>query len=430
MQATVLGAGYVGLTTAVCLAKLGHSVTAYDASPERSTLLRAGSVPFHERGLPELLQEGISSGRLCIAESIESALEGADLVLVCVGTPLDDSGTADLAQVRSACGSIADHAPEAQVVIRSTLPLGETANAALWLRRDSLDGVVTNPEFLRQGNAVEDFLAPTRIVLGTPDGATTRASELVLELYADISAPILVTDFNSAEMIKNAANAFLATKLSFVNEVADLCEAYGADVKAVVRGIGLDPRIGSTYLSPGIGFGGSCLPKELANMVRLGEQRDVGVPLMKGAAQTNEGRAARTVDRIESLAGPVRDSRIALLGLAFKAGTDDIRYSPALAMAKELAGRGATVVAQDPVVPMRATEGIDRLQRADEAASAFEESDLVIVATEWPEYGDLDWHELMQRVRRPIVFDGRSMLNAGDLRDDGWTVIEVGRAAS
>lgn len=430
MQVSVLGAGYVGLTTAVCLAKLGHSVTAYDASPDRSAALQAGSVPFHERGLPELLHEGLSSGRLCIADSMETALKGADLVLVCVGTPLDDSGTADLAQVRSACGSIGDHAPGAHVMIRSTLPLGETANAALWLRRQSLDGVVTNPEFLRQGNAVEDFLAPTRIVIGTPGGATTRAAELALELYAGISAPILITDFNSAEMIKNAANAFLATKLSFINEVADLCEAYGADVKAVVRGIGLDPRIGSTYLNPGIGFGGSCLPKELANMVRLGQQRDVAVPLMAGAAQTNERRAARTVDRIESLTGLVRGSRIALLGLAFKAGTDDLRYSPSVAMAKGPAGRGASVVAHDPAVPMRATAGIDGLQRAAEAESACEGSDLVILATEWPEYGDLDWHELMQRVRHPVVFDGRNMLNAGDLRDDGWTVIQVGRSAS
>jgi len=430
MQASVLGAGYVGLTTAVCLAKLGHSVTAYDASPDRSTALRAGAVPFHERGLPGLLQEGLSSGRLCIADSMESALEGADLVLVCVGTPLDDSGTADLAQVRSACGSIADHAPRAHVVIRSTLPLGETVNAALWLGRESLDGVVTNPEFLRQGNAVDDFLAPTRIVVGTPDGTTTRAAELALDLYAEISAPILITDFNSAEMIKNAANAFLATKLSFINEVADLCEAYGADVKAVVRGIGLDPRIGSTYLNPGIGFGGSCLPKELANMVRLGQQRDVAVPLMAGAAQTNERRAGRTADRIESLSGAVQGQRIALLGLSFKPGTDDLRYSPSLALARELVSRGARVIAHDPAVPMWATAEIDGLQRAAEAESACAQSDLVIVATEWPEYGDLDWNGLVHHVQRAVVFDGRNMLNAGELRDHGWKVIEVGRSAS
>ena len=316
MQATVLGAGYVGLTTAVCLAKLGHSVTAYDASPERSTALRAGNVPFHERGVPELLQEGIASGRLCIADSIESALKDADLVLVCVGTPLDDSGTADLAQVRSACGSIADHAPDAHVVIRSTLPLGETANAALWLRRASLDGVVTNPEFLRQGNAVEDFLAPTRIVLGTPDGATTRAAELALELYADISAPILITDFNSAEMIKNAANAFLATKLSFINEVADLCEAYGADVKAVVRGIGLDPRIGSTYLSPGIGFGG--LPSEGARehgppgrAARRRRAADEG----RGPDERGSSRSNRGSHRVGHRAGPRQPRRAARVGV-------------------------------------------------------------------------------------------------------------------
>jgi UDPglucose 6-dehydrogenase len=430
MQATVLGAGYVGLTTAVCLAHLGHSVTVYEASPDRTATLRQGSVPFYEAGLPELLQEGLASGRLCIADSMQAALEGADLVLVCVGTPLDATGAADLRQVFSACGSIGDVAPDANVVIRSTLPLGETANASDWLRRESLEGVVTNPEFLRQGTAVKDFLAPTRIVVGTPDGATSKAAQLVLELYAGISAPVLITDFNSAEMIKNAANAFLATKLSFVNEVADLCEAYGADVKAVVRGIGLDPRIGSTYLNPGIGFGGSCLPKELANMVRLGQLRDVAVPLMAGAAQTNERRAGRTADRIESVCGPVQGQRIALLGLSFKAGTDDLRYSPSLALARELISRGARVIAHDPAVPMSATAEIESLQRAADADSTCDQADLVILATEWPEYGDLDWSGLLHRVHRAVVFDGRNMLNADELRDHGWTVIEVGRSAS
>jgi len=430
MQASVLGAGYVGLTTAVCLAHLGHSVTVYDASPDRTATLLQGSVPFYEEGLPELLREGLTAGHLCIADSIQAALEGADLVLVCVGTPLDAGGAADLGQVVSACGSIGEFAPGATVVIRSTLPLGETANASAWLRRESLERVVTNPEFLRQGSAVKDFLAPTRIVVGTPDGATSKAAELVLELYAEISAPVLVTDFNSAEMIKNAANAFLATKLSFVNEVADLCEAYRADVKAVVRGIGLDPRIGSTYLNPGIGFGGSCLPKELANMVRLGQQRDVAVPLMAGAAQTNERRAGRTADRIESLSGAVQGQRIALLGLSFKPGTDDLRYSPSLALARELVSRGAHVIAHDPAVPMWATAEIDGLQRAPDVESACDQSDLVILATEWPEYGDINWGGLVHHVQRAVVFDGRNMLNAADLRDHGWKVIEVGRSAS
>jgi UDPglucose 6-dehydrogenase len=365
-----------------------------------------------------------------VADSAEEAMRGADLVLICVGTPLDRDGHSDLRQVQTACGMVAEHAIQADVVIRSTLPLGETVRAGTWLERDNLDGVVTNPEFLRQGTAVGDFLDPTRIVVGTQDGSRTSAAERLLDLYAGLSAPIIVTDFNSAEMIKNASNAFLAAKLSFVNEVADLCEAYGADVTAVIPGVGLDPRIGSTYLNPGIGFGGSCLPKELANMVRLGQQRGLAMPLMMGAAQTNDQRAARIADRIESLTGAVRERRVAMLGLAFKPGTDDLRYSPAIAIVRELTERGASVVGHDPVVPPTATAALASFEQVAAIESALDASELVILATEWPEYRELDWRALRSRVRRPVIFDGRNVLDAGALRDAGWSVIQIGRATA
>jgi UDPglucose 6-dehydrogenase len=428
MRVSVLGAGYVGLTTAVCLSHLGHSVTVYESDPVRSATLQEGRVPFHETRLPELLRNGLATGNVCVAETAEKALRGADLVLICVGTPLDRDGHSDLRQVQSACGMVAEHANQAAVVIRSTLPLGETVRAGTWLERDNLDGVVTNPEFLRQGTAVGDFLDPTRIVVGTQDGSRTSAAERLLDLYAGLSAPIIVTDFNSAEMIKNASNAFLAAKLSFVNEVADLCEAYGADVTAVIPGVGLDPRIGSTYLNPGIGFGGSCLPKELANMVRLGQQRGLAMPLMTGAAQTNDQRAARIADRIETLIGGVREKRVAMLGLAFKPGTDDLRYSPAIAIVRELTGRGASVVGHDPVVPPSATATLASFQQVDAVESALDASELVILATEWPEYSELNWRMLRSRVRRPVIFDGRNVLDVTALHDAGWSVIRVGRA--
>lgn len=430
MDITVLGSGYVGLTTTACLAHLGHVVTTFDPSAQRTSLLRAGKVPLHEKGLPQLLDEGLAAGRIRVSETAVEALEGAPLVLICVGTPLDDDGRADLSQVQAACGSIADAAAGADVVVRSTLPLGETASVGQWLNRSKMDLVLTNPEFLRQGAAVADFLRPTRIVIGTADGITTPAAERLLTVYAAIEAPILVTDFTSAEMIKNTANAFLATKLSFINEVADLCEAYGADVEAVVAGIGLDPRIGSTYLSPGIGFGGSCLPKELANLVRLGQERGLEIPLMVGAAQTNEQRASRIVDRIESLTGSVRGLRVGLLGVAFKPGTDDIRHSPSLAVASILRDRGADVNAHDPVVPNLATDGIPGIQRSSDPMAACELADLVILGTEWPEYLQLDWTELAGRVRRAVIFDGRNVLDAGQLRMQGWQVIQVGRTAT
>jgi len=429
MRVSVLGAGYVGLTTATCLADIGHTVTVFDTNPERAIALRRGEVPFHEPRLPDLLANVVASGRLRPVADVEDAMTDAELILVCVGTPLDLDGEADLSQVHAACRSIAARTRATPVVIRSTLPLGETINASSWLSREGLQTVATNPEFLRQGAAIDDFMAPTRIVIGTPDGRTNTAAEALIQLYAGISAPTLVTDFNSAEMIKNAANAYLATKLSFVNEVADLCDAYGADITAVVNGIGLDPRIGATYLGAGIGFGGSCLPKELANMVRLGHRRGLAVPLMAGAAQTNEQRPSLIVDRIEDAVGSVRGCRVALLGLAFKPNTDDTRYSPAIALAEKLITRGAVVVAHDPVARLARSESLTGFSRAENVVDAIEGSDIVVLATEWPEYLDLDWPDLATRARGAVVFDGRNMLDAERVRAAGWRVMQVGRAS-
>jgi len=261
MRLTVIGAGYVGLVTAACLARLGHEVACLEVAPERLDALRAGRVPFHEPGLAELVSEGLAAGRLRPVGDAAEALPGAEAVLVCVGTPLGEDGSADMSQVRSGCAAIAQHVPDAAILVRSTLPLGAWADVSRWLGRQDADRVALNPEFLRQGTAVSDFLAPTRIVIGTPDGGESAASRVVRRIYDGLASPILVTDFASAEMIKNAANVFLAAKLTFINEIADLCVSYGADVGDVVEGIGLDPRIGGSYLRPGIGFGGSCLPR-------------------------------------------------------------------------------------------------------------------------------------------------------------------------
>ena len=274
MQISIIGGGYVGLVTAACLAQLDNEVRLLEVSPDRVAALRNGQVPFHEPRLQELVQLSRNAGSLMATADPRDALEGADVVLVCVGTPLAEDGAADLSQVQSACADIRRQAFDAPVVIRSTLPVGSTGGLQAWLGRPSMDSVVTNPEFLRQGTAVRDFQSPTRIVIGTADGAENSASQVVRSIYEPLGTDcVIVTDYATAEMIKNVANAFLATKLSFINEVADLCEVYGADVDTVVDGIGRDPRIGSTYLRPGIGFGGSCLPKELANLVpevRLG----------------------------------------------------------------------------------------------------------------------------------------------------------------
>jgi UDPglucose 6-dehydrogenase len=428
VDVAVLGAGYVGAISAACLADRGHDVTVVEVPGPRLAAYKAGRVPIFEPGLDDLFQSMLAAGRLRVTDDLPDALVNRPVVLICVGTPLSIDGEADLRQVEAACRAISASGSEAVVVIRSTLPIGTTAIVGQWLGRSLLANVITNPEFLAQGSAIRDFLAPSRIVIGTHDGQPSAASCLVEELYAGIDAPILVTDFASAEMIKNAANAFLATKLSFVNEVADLCEAFGANVEAVVRGIGLDPRIGATYLRPGIGYGGSCLPKELANLVRLG--RDHGLPMrMLGAAGTaNDERSGYIAQRLEDVLGSFDGRRVALLGLAFKPLTDDTRYSPAVSLAAELTKRGAEVVAHDPAVPVAATASMTRLGRASTVDMAVAGSDLVVLATEWPEYRTLEWEELGKLVRSRVMFDGRNALDADAMRRAGWRVLRVGSA--
>jgi UDPglucose 6-dehydrogenase len=312
--------------------------------------------------------------------------------------------------------------------MRSTLPLGESANLAGWLERASLDGVVTNPEFLRQGTAVADFVQPTRIVFGTVTGEETMGSVAARAIYEGVDAPVIVTGYSAAELIKNAANAYLAMKLSFVNEIADLCEVYGADVEAVVEGIGLDPRIGSSYMRPGIGFGGSCLPKELANMLALGRRRGLPMHTFDAASRSNDERSKRIANRVEGVLGPLNGRRVAMLGLAFKANTDDTRNSPAIALARELIARGALIAAHDPKVPDPVTRAISGLTRVDAAVAAIEGAELVVIATEWPEYQALDWAGLSSRAARPVVFDGRNVLDRSTLEQAGWQVIRVGGA--
>jgi UDPglucose 6-dehydrogenase len=429
MHVCIIGAGYVGLVTAAGLASAGHTISLLEISPHRLEALRNGRVPFHEPGLQELVTRSMASGSLRVTDDPATALAGAELAMICVGTPLSADGDADLSQVRSACEAIAAWAPLIPVVVRSTLPLGTTEHLPEWLNRSGPDGLLTNPEFLRQGTAVSDFLNPTRIVVGQAHGAADAAVEQVRSLYAGFDAPFILTDFATAEMIKNSANAFLATKLSFVNEVADLCEAYGADVQVVVRGMGLDPRIGTTYLRPGIGFGGSCLPKELANMVRLGAARELTMPLMRGAARTNEERPAQIAQRLDRLVGGLRGRRVAVLGLTFKPDTDDTRYSPSLALVARLLEYGAAVVAHDPVLPLTA-QTLPHLERAEDPATAITGAELVVLATEWPMYQALDWIRMASLARTPVLYDGRGVLDRQALDNAGWTLVTVGRGSS
>jgi UDPglucose 6-dehydrogenase len=429
MDIAVLGGGYVGVVTAACLADRGHHVTIHDVDGIRSERLAAGVVPFFEPGLAELFASVLATGHLTADPQADTALAGRDTVLICVGTPLGEDGEADLRQVRSACRMVKDHAgTTAAIVIRSTLPLGSSVNLGEWLGRPSLAGVAANPEFLRQGSAITDFQKPTRIVIGTADGRGSTADEAVRDLYTSIEAPILSTDFASAEMIKNASNAYLAMKLSFVNEIADLCEAYDADVDSVIEGMSLDPRIGGSYLRPGIGFGGSCLPKELANLLRLGRRRNLPMHMFDAASRSNDERANRIAQRVEVAIGRVEGRKLGQLGLSYKAGTDDTRYSPAVALARALLARGATVNAHDPQVPIAATSWLHGLSRARDPESAVTDSELVILATDWPEYRALDWRHLASVASSAVLLDGRNALDPVAMDAAGWLLLRVGRS--
>jgi UDPglucose 6-dehydrogenase len=419
----VVGAGYVGLVTAVGLAGLGARVHLVEIRQDRLEKLRRGVPPIHEAGLPEALTAAVSSGALTVsAEPIEDVA----IALVCVGTPIGADGRSDLSELRNALSGLAPYlGPEVPLVIRSTLPPGSTRLAVEWSgvppRR-----VFTNPEFLRQGTALEDFRRPSRIVIGRFPDADPVALALVESLYAGIEAPRLVVDVASAELIKNGANAFLALKLSFANEIASLSEEYGADVDEVIGGIALDPRIGSQYMRPSFGFGGSCLPKELQALAASGVARGLSMDVTMAASSANAAQQARFAERIESVVGGLGGRRIGLLGLAFKAGTDDVRESPALNVAAQMLNAGASVRAYDPQASANARAVLPRLEIAQTASDALDGAEAAVIGTEWPEFAALDWAALRDRMARPVVLDGRRLLDPVRMREVGFRYEAVG----
>ena len=420
---TVVGAGYVGLVSAVGLAGLGHTVRLVETGAARLGMLRDGRIPIHEAGLQEAFDAAVAAGRLEVAGDIG---DGPAILLVCVGTPIDDHGASDLTQLDSALEAIRDRfGPDDILVIRSTLPVGGTRRSIETTGLPTAR-VFTNPEFLRQGTAVADFAQPSRIVVGRFPDADPGALDAVLSLYDPIEAPRQVVDVEAAEIIKNGANAFLALKLSFTNEIASLCEEAGADVDEVLDGIGADPRIGRTYMQPSYGFGGSCLPKELTTLAVAG--RTLGLPMHVTAAASAANHAAqeRFAERIASALGGVAGRTVGLLGLAFKAGTDDTRDSPALRLAEWLLANGANVRAYDPAAGTNAAARLPGLEVAASAEAAVIGADVAVIATEWPEFRDLPWGTWGGGGAPRLIVDGRRLLDAPALRAAGYRVIQLG----
>ena len=432
MKISIVGLGYVGLVTAVCLARLGQRVVGLDTDRAKLKMLEGGTAPFYEPGLAgELVQE---ADRLTFTEDPSHAFEDADVVLICVGTPSLPTGEADLSAVMGATATIADHLGRPAVVaLRSTVPVGTTerVEAALNERLQARGGpapiaVLANPEFLRTGRALDDFLRPARVVIGRTQRATDDDIERLETLYRPLNAPILLLDAASAELVKNAANTFLATRISFVNELAALCEAAGASVEEVISGISTDPRIGAEYLRPGIGYGGSCLPKDVRSLIAMGEEHGQEMVLAKAVDTVNQDQPGRLVQRMADALGRMDGTRIALLGLAFKPDTDDIRDSPALALARELRKRGASIVGCDPEASERVSQAEPWIELVPGPLDAARDADAIVLSAEWPVYVTADFAALRAAMRRPFVFDARNALDPARVAAAGLHYIAVG----
>lgn len=422
---TIVGAGYVGLVTAVGLATLGHQVELLEQSPDRLNKLRGGQIPIHEAGLQEAYGACLDAGRLTVADRHVGG--PPRLVMICVGTPIDELGHADLSQMEGALRTVASvSTPETVLVIRSTLPLGSTPFVREWSGIDT-SRTFTNPEFLRQGSAFEDFLHPTRVVIGQFPDADPTALSVVLDAVSGLPGPRMVVSVTEAELIKNSANAFLGLKLSFTNELAALSEEFGADVGTVLEGIGLDPRIGRSYMRPSFGFGGSCLPKELQTLSSAGRMRGLTMHVTTAASDANEALQHRFADRVERAMDGARGRRIALLGLAFKSDTDDVRASPALTIARLFIDRGAQVVGYDPAAGTNAARQMSDLLVVDDPYAALTGAHACVVATEWPAFRKLDWPRIRDLMFGRLIADGRRLLDGDALRDLGFDYMAVGR---
>jgi len=428
---SVIGTGYVGVAYAAALADLGHEVIALDLIPERISTLAAGRVPFYEPGLEELVQRGAQSGRLRFTTDYDIAVPGADFVFLCVGTPSAPNGEADLRYVQDAAASIGarlstDH--RTLIVNKSTMPSGSADLVARILsanaRMGASFGVVSNPEFLREGSALHDIRHPDRIILGTDDPET---ADEVAALYAPLGAPVLVTNSRSAEMVKYAANAFLATKISFINEIAQLCEEAGVDVNVVAEGIGMDGRIGQRFLHAGLGFGGSCFPKDIAALIRLAEQAGLRSRLLRSIVEINDDVRVRFLDRAERMLGGLDGRLVGVWGLAFKEETDDVRNSPALATIELLLMRGARVQAYDPAAMATAARALPELPMTQNAYHAATGADAVLVATPWNEFRQIDLHRVADLMSGDVLLDGRNLYDPRVVADARMRYLGIGR---
>jgi UDPglucose 6-dehydrogenase len=435
MKITIIGTGYVGLTSGTCFAEVGHEVTCVDNNPEKVATLLAGQVPIYEPGLEELVKQNVAAGRLKFTTSTEEGVKNGDVIFIAVPTPPQPDGSVDLSFIEKVAREIAQClTPELGyrvIVDKSTVPVKTGDKVEQTVRRYAPEGVefgvVSNPEFLREGCAVDDLLHPDRVVIGSNDD---RALAYMQKIYEPFVAPVLVTDINSAELIKHAANSFLALKISYINAVANICEASGADVEKVAEGIGMDKRIGRSFLNAGLGYGGSCFPKDIKAFIHISETLGQPFGLLKEVEKINFDQLERFLNKIREKLWVFREKKIALWGLAFKQNTDDVRESVAIKLAQKMLKEGAILAATDPEAlgtAQKFGELTGDVSYHEDMYATLDGADCLVIATEWPAFAKADLNEIKKRLRTPLVFDGRNLLDPKDVKAAGLEYISIGR---
>ncbi len=432
MNICMVGTGYVGLVTGACLADFGMDVTCVDKDEKKIALLKSGISPIYEPGLEELIHKNEKAGRLRFTTDLKESIERCLVIFIAVGTPPREDGSPDLSFIFQVAESIAEHMNGYKVVVtKSTVPTGTGAQIAEILRTKNgrhKFSIVSNPEFLREGSAIEDFMRPDRVVIGSRD---EEAVAIVKDVYSPLAmagVPFVVTDVESSELIKYASNGFLALKISFINEMAAMCERMGADVKDVARGMGLDKRISPHFLSPGPGYGGSCFPKDSSAVVDLARKHGYTFQIMEAVLSVNDAVKARMVDKVTSVCGDVGGKRVAILGIAFKPETDDIRDSASLRLVRDLLARGATVSAYDPAAMDNARREIPEIEYAEDVYSCVHGSDALVLATDWNQFRKLDLGRLEQTMRAKNFIDLRNLYEPAEMRRLGWNYVGLGRS--
>lgn len=429
MKIAIVGTGYVGLVSGTCFAEVGHQVICVDNNAEKVAMLRAGSIPIYEPGLEELVKKNVSAGRLSFTDDINEGVEKSDVIFIAVPTPPQPDGSVDLSFIEKVAREIAGAMTSYKVIVdKSTVPVKTGEKVAETIKRYCKTkvefDVVSNPEFLREGFAVEDLMKPDRIVVGV---ASPRPVAAMKEIYEPFKAPIIVTDINSAELIKHAANSFLALKISYINAISVVCEATGANVQEVANGIGMDDRIGRRFLNASLGFGGSCFPKDLSAFISIADHLGYDFRLLKEVQKINDDQMARFIKKITDTLWVLKEKKIGVLGLAFKQNTDDVRMSPAIDLCQRLLAEGASLRVYDPKAMEKAKALLPDVEYATGINDVAAGCDALVVATEWPEFTEIDLDAARKALSHPIMFDGRNLFDPIEMEKRGWIYKSIGR---